>query len=107
MLCSVKVLAGELAYSNGEPFIKRSFFDPPGIEPECLSAGHPAGDRQKPKIRPNVGSVLPHGSRMKVPIRRVDQRTEVDINCPAEAIPGDEAIIAVAYNVCERIADVL
>ena len=107
MLCAVEVLAGELTDSHGEAFVERSLFDPPRIKPERVLACHSAGTGQEPKIRPDVGSILPECSRMKIPSWLVYQSTKIDVDSSSDSIPGNKVIIAIAHNVCERIADVL
>ena len=44
---------------------------------------------------------------MKIPSRLIYQSTKIDVNRSSDAIPGNEARIAIAHDVRERIADVL
>src|SRR4029079_11628979 len=99
MLCAVEVLAGDLTDSHGEAFVERSLFDPPRIEPERVLACHSAGTGQEPKIRPDVGSILPECSRMKIPSWSVYQSTKIDVDSSSDPVPTYKPIISVAVNV--------
>jgi hypothetical protein len=107
VLCPVKILASELTQPDGEPFIKPSLFQPPGIEPERMRAGHAARAGQQSKLPIEVTSALPERSRVKIPSGLTYQRTEIDVDRASESVPTDKALVAIALDVREIIADVL
>src|SRR6266404_436088 len=107
VLRPVKILARKLTQSGSEPFVQTSFFQPPGVEPEGTSAGHAARTRQQAKVLSEIASVLPERGRMEMPPGVTRQCSKIDVNRPPDTIPTYETVVAVAFNVRERIADVL
>src|SRR5690348_3925335 len=107
MLRAVEILTSKLPDSNGEALVERALFDPPRIEPEGVLARHTAGTGQQAKVSSEACSILPERCGMEIPARCVDQRAKVDVDGAANAIPGYEARVPIACDVCEIVTDVL
>ena len=107
VLGPIEVLPCELTNPGRDAFVQPSFLKPPGIQPARVLTGHAARTGQQPQVSSEVASALPQCCRMKVQLGRFHQRTEIDVHRATKTVPTRNTLFFVAFDIGERIADVL